>query len=67
MSVSFTVSVQNACMHGTDGNKYLEAGQTAGYDGYKLVEQSVHPPQAAKIQKTKPVQGDTFLDGHPYM
>ena len=54
-------------MHGTDGNKYLEAGQTAGYDGYQLIEQSVHPPQAAKFQKTKPVQGDTFLDGHHYM
>ena len=43
-------------MHSTDGNNYVEAGQTAGYDGYKLIGQSVDPPQAAKIQKTKLVQ-----------
>ena len=66
-SLSFVVNVQNACMHGTNGNKYLEAGQTAGYDGYKLIGQSVHPPQAAKIHKTTPMQGDTFLHGHHYI
>ena len=57
----------HACMHSTDGNNHVEAGQTAGYDGYKLIGQSVDPPKAAKVQKTKPVQGDTFLDGHHYM
>ena len=53
----------HACMHDTNGHNHVEAGQTAAYDGYNLVGQSVDPPHAAKIQKTKPVQGDTFLDG----
>ena len=59
MSVSFTVSVQNACMHGTDGNKYLEAGQTAGYDGYKLIGQSVDITQfmAWRLKKSAALRG----------
>ena len=60
-------SVSLSCMHDTNGHNHLEAGETAAYDGYNLVGHSVDPPHAAKIQKTKPVQGDTFLDGHHYM
>ena len=58
----FTVTVMHACMHSTGGSNHAEAGQTAGYGGYQFVGQSVDPPQAAKIQKPKLVQGDTFLD-----
>ena len=65
--MKFTVTVMHACMHDTNGHNHVEAGQTATYDGYHLVDKSIDPPQAAKIQKTKPVQGDTFLDGHHYM
>ena len=54
-------------MHDTNGHNHVEAGQTAGYDGYDVVGQSADPAQAAKFQNPKPVQGDTFLDGHHYM
>jgi hypothetical protein len=57
----------HACMHDTNGHNHVEAGQTAGYDGYDVVGQSADPAQAAKFQNPKPVQGDTFLDGHHYM
>ena len=40
----------HACMHDTNGHNHVEAGQTAAYDGYNLVGQSVDPPHAAKIQ-----------------
>ena len=45
----------------------MEACQTAGYDEYDLVGQWMDSLQAAKIQNPKPVQGDTFVDGHQYM
>ena len=48
-------------MHDTNGHNHVEAGQTAACDGYNFVGQSVDPPHAAKIQKPKPVQGNTLL------
>ena len=47
----FTVTVMHACMHDTIGHNHVEAGQTAAYDEYNSVGQSMDPPQAAKIQK----------------